>query len=119
MKKVLIFVAVFLNVQACDDIIEVVDISEKTVTVLAPKDQAVLNTGSVSFSWQPLEDAESYQVQVATPTFNEATQIVLDTIVTKTNISGTLEANNYEWRVKAKNSAYETAYVTQSFHVAE
>ena len=104
---------------ACDDIIEVVDISNETVTVLAPKDEVVLTVSDITFSWESLEEADSYHVQVATPTFSEATQIVLDTIVTETDISKTLGTNNYEWRIKAKNSGYETDYVTQKFSVTD
>ena len=95
------------------------DISDEQVTVLAPSNGAVLNPGSSTFSWEALEDAEHYQVQIAVPSFAEAVEIVTDTTVTTTNFSTTLEVNTYEWRIKAKNSNSETAYSTQNFSVEE
>lgn len=114
MGIILLVIWVFV---ACDDIIEVVDISDKTVAILAPTNGSVVDTTFVNFSWQALEDAETYRVQVATPSFNEAAQILLDTVVTKTDVSGQLNVNNFEWRVKAINSGYETSYATQHFSV--
>ena len=108
-----------IGFMACDDIIEVVDISNETVTILAPKDQVVLQASNVTFSWEPVQDAEMYHVQVATPSFDGASQIVLDTMVTKTNITKTLEVNDYEWRISAQNSDYATVYVTQGFSITD
>ena len=62
----------------CDDIIEVEDISNTTVIILAPTNNAVLNNTTLTFSWEPIESAETYQIQIATPTFDEALQIVVD-----------------------------------------
>jgi hypothetical protein len=117
MRNMGLFFLVILVFVACDDIIEVVDISDKTVAILAPTNGSVVHTTLVNFSWQALEDAETYRVQVVTPTFNEAAQILLDTIVTKTYVSGELNINDFEWRVKAVNSGYETPYTTQHFSV--
>lgn len=117
MKNVFLILVILICVMACDDIIEVVDISNETVSVLAPTNGSVVDTTFVNFSWQALEDAERYQVQVATPSFNAASQILLDTIVTNTYVSGQLNINEFEWRVKALNSGYETKYTTQNFSV--
>ena len=117
--KKLFLIFLFVGFIACDDIIEVVDISNETVTIIAPVNGSVIDTTRVNFTWKAMEEAETYHLQVATPTFNEATQIVLDTVVTKTEVSKTLNNNNYEWRIKAKNSGYETVYTTQSFSVTD
>lgn len=117
-RVVLLFILVFGFI-ACDDIIEVVDISNETVSIIAPTDKSVVDTTSVIFTWNPVEDAETYQVQVATPTFENAAQIVLDTIVTKTNFTKTMEPKIYEWRMRAKNSNYQTSYITTAFVVEE
>jgi hypothetical protein len=119
MKKTLLMLSFLLIVTACNDIIEVEDISNKTVTLLAPTNEAVLNITDLTFTWQTVEDAESYRIQIATPTFSEALQIVKDSTVTSASFSTSLEANSYEWRVRAENSAYETAFTTQSFAIEE
>jgi len=115
-KYVLCFLIVFL---ACEEIIEVEDISNKTVNVLAPADTATLTISTINFSWDTVADAEHYKLQIAEPNFEMANQIVLDTTVTVTNFSQTLEFGDYEWRIRAENSGYQTTYSTQSFTIEE
>ena len=118
MKKLLLILIVALTL-SCDDIIKVEDISNKTVTLLAPTNEAVLDTTDLIFSWQAVEDAQNYHIQIAIPSFAEALQIVKDSTVASTSFSTTLEANDYQWRVKAENSGFETPYTTQSFTIEE
>ena len=118
MKKLLIILLV-VCISSCDDIIEVQDISNETIVLLAPTDEAVLTTTQLTFSWEPIEDVESYQLQIATPTFEEALQIVQDSSLTGTSFTTTLENNMYQWRIRAINSGYQTEYATQSFSVEE
>ena len=117
MKKTVIFLLFFLGLMACDDIFEVTDISNNTVELLAPSDNVTLDTSALLFSWTALEDAESYHLQVAVPTFNDATQIIVDTLTSTLNYSTTLDNNTYQWRVRAENSGYQTNYTTQNFTV--
>lgn len=115
-KCVLCFLIVFF---ACEEIIEVEDISNKTVNVLAPTDTATLTITTISFSWDAVADAKQYKLQIAEPNFEMANQIVLDTTVTVTNFNQTLEFGDYEWRVRAENSGYQTVYSKQSFTIEE
>jgi len=119
MRKYLILICACLLIFACDDILEVEDISDKSVIVLAPSDDVVLNSNDLNFSWEPLEDVESYHLQVATPSFEAAAQIVLDTLITTTSYSATLDFNTYQWRIRAENSEYQTEYTIQSFTINE
>jgi len=116
LKYILCFLVVFL---ACEEIIEVEDISNKTVNVLAPTNTATLTVTSISFSWDAVADAEHYKLQIAEPNFEMTNQIVLDTTVTVTNFNQILELGDYEWRVRAENSDYQTTYSTQSFTIEE
>ena len=119
MKRVIVVLSIFIIVINCDDIIEVEDISNDNVTLLAPTNGTILNITDLTFTWQALEDAESYHIQIATPSFSEALQIVSDSIVTVLRFSTTLDANEYQWRVRAENSGYQTLYTTQSFTIEE
>ena len=119
MKKKLFILSVCIIATNCSEIIEVEDISSKTVTLIAPTNEAVLNISDLTFSWQTIEEAEAYRIQIATPTFENALQIVKDTTVSTTNFSTTLSTNSYEWRVRAENSGYETSYTKQSFSIEE
>ncbi|MAB49221.1 MAG: hypothetical protein CMC05_11385 [Flavobacteriaceae bacterium] len=118
MRYLKLLLAVILLV-SCEEIIEVVDISNENVVVLAPTDTSTLTITDINFSWEAVEDAEQYKLQIATPNFESANQIVLDTTITTTNFNQDLELGNYEWRVRAENSDYQTAYSTQSFTIEE
>jgi hypothetical protein len=117
MKKLIFIILFGVVILACDDIIEVEDISERTVTVLAPTDESILTITDVNFSWNDVEDSEQYRLQIATPDFETATQIVLDTTIVFTNFTKPLDLGNYEWRIRAENSGYQTAYTTQRFSI--
>ena len=103
----------------CDDIVEVVDISDRTVKILAPTNNSTIYITTVAFNWEALEDAENYRLQVATLTFENASQILVDTLLINTNYLKTLDTANYEWRIRAENSDYHTSYTTNSFVVKE
>ncbi|MCV6630363.1 MAG: hypothetical protein OIF50_10975, partial [Flavobacteriaceae bacterium] len=64
-----------------------------------------------------MADASLYQIQLATPNFEHAAQILIDSITEKNSYSKILTPNTYEWRVRALNSAYATAYTTNGFIV--
>lgn len=113
------FILTLLVMFSCDDIIEVEDISSSTITVLAPQEGSALTNSNVVFSWEGIEDVENYHIQIANPTFANAIEVIADSLVTNTSFSATLSTNNYEWRVRAENSGYQTAYTSQNFSVTE
>lgn len=126
MKKKLLLVSfiALTMVWGCEDILEVPDISNQTVPILAPGEGSILNTNAVGFNWQTIDDATTYRVQIATPNFENTTQVLLDSIITEdtlgkvnTRIDQNLFNGNYAWRVKALNSDYETVYTLSNFQV--
>ncbi len=117
MKRIALFISIVISIIACEDITEIEDISDKTVTILAPTNNAILDTLITTFTWEAIEDADNYYVQVATPNFEQATQIVIDTLLANTSYSKLLPANSYEWRVRAENSGYKTGYTQQHFSI--
>ncbi|WP_420603216.1 Ig-like domain-containing protein [Flagellimonas sp.] len=125
MNKFKIGLALILAISySCEDILEVPDISNQTVTVFAPLDNTVINDNAVNFNWDKVEDATSYRFQLAAPNFEAAQQLVLDSIFeldsldrVSTRIKQTLVNGNYAWRIKALNSDYQTAYTLSNFQV--
>lgn len=113
------FVLIFFSLMSCEQLIEVEDISNETVSVLAPSNNAALDTTVVSFSWEPLESAESYHLQIALPNFENTQMIVEDTLISSTNYTKSLEAGTYQWRIKALNFGYQTQYTTQNLTIEE
>jgi len=104
---------------SCEEIINEEDITARNMILLAPTTNSTIAAGAINFSWQTVNGAVEYNLQVATPSFANATQIVLDTTMSTTNFNYMLETNNYEWRVKALNSGYETGYTTNAFQIIE
>jgi len=114
--KYLLFAIIFSFV-SCEEILLVDDISKKEVTLIAPANNSLLSSSGVTFSWEAVESADKYQLQIAIPNFETPKQIVLDTTVTKNSYTQQLNIGKYEWRIRAINSAYETAYSKNSFEV--
>ncbi|MDA9316482.1 hypothetical protein N9Q58_01045 [Polaribacter sp.] len=113
-----IFVACFtvLLISKCEAIF-IEDISDETIVLLAPSNNVQIDSIEVQFNWKPLQDATTYEVQIAAPTFEAASQLVLDSIVSNTIISKSLDLGNYEWRVKGMNAEYSTNFTTNSFTI--
>ncbi|WP_222984560.1 hypothetical protein [Flagellimonas meishanensis] len=123
-RSVYILVGLALLIWSCEDILEVPDISDQTVPILAPTEGSVLTTNAVGFDWETVEDATAYNIQIATPDFENAVQLVLDSVVAvdslgnvATRIDQNLFNGNYQWRIKAFNSGFETGYTVNSFQV--
>ncbi|MCF6297912.1 MAG: hypothetical protein L3J08_08020 [Flavobacteriaceae bacterium] len=114
-----LFFGILLLLISCDDIIFEEDISNSYVKTLAPTSGTNVKAGTISFNWEWVNDATEYQIQIASPSFNDAAQIVLDSMTTNTVYTVDLTANSYEWRIRAKNSAFETSYFTNAFTVIE
>lgn len=119
MKNILLLLSVFSLMLSCSDITEVEDISNNHVLILAPTDNSVLIQSDITFSWNAIEDSDNYRIQISTPNFENATQILTDSLVTITNLSNVLPVGDYEWRVRAENSGYQTQFTTQSFSIEE
>ncbi|WP_340064286.1 hypothetical protein [Ascidiimonas aurantiaca] len=117
--RFLLILFIFIVSPSCDDIIEVPDISDKTVILLAPREGAVIRSNTTTFSWEPVEDADNYLLQVATPDFETASQILVDSTLSRTVFTAELLPGNYEWRLKARNSGFDTSYSAFKFMVSE
>ncbi len=116
MRKLFILLLIG-TIYSCDEIIEVTDISDENVSILAPTDATTITTGTINFNWNDINEANEYRIQIATPTFENATQIAVDSLVTSSAFSHLLEVGEYQWRVKALNSTFETDYTTNSLTV--
>ena len=115
MKKLsLVFLLLFIV--SCEAVF-VEDISADTIQILAPTANSQVSSGNITFNWQLLDEAEMYEIQIASPNFQNASQIFLDSVVIQNSIGKSLDAGEYQWRVKAMNSEYETEYSTVSFTV--
>lgn len=102
---------------SCEEILLEVDISDASVVLLAPANNVELPLNSILFDWEKVDDATAYEIQIATPNFDNAQQLSANTTDSITSYEISLNAGEYQWRVRAKNSSYETAYTKANFKV--
>jgi len=121
MKRVTITLLVIISLlsTSCEEILFEKDISLSTLNILAPKDSTIVRSTTILFNWTEVEGATSYQLQIATPSFEEASQIIVDTEVDENTYTEDLPKNNYEWRVRAKNSGYNGSFSFANFQVED
>ena len=94
------------------------DITEEQVTLLAPTDGAQIASNTVRFDWAELENVFNYEIQVVTPNFEAPEQFLVNEILDSiTFLEVPLGIDNYEWRVRGRNSGYESLYSTAAFDV--
>ncbi|BDW93466.1 hypothetical protein MACH07_22980 [Flagellimonas marinaquae] len=126
-KRIFVIGLFFLiGLSSCEDILEVPDISVEKVILLAPADGVVLDKNLLSLSWQHMEEAHGYHIQVATPDFENPAQLVLDSVLEKdslgyvpNHIDQNLADGMYTWRVNAFNSGFKTQFSTHSFQIID
>ncbi|WP_298140162.1 hypothetical protein [Flavobacterium sp.] len=108
---------ILFSLISCSEIVSEEDISDDTLLLTAPVNNAQFVSTSVTFSWEYLQDATKYELQIAKPNFAAPLQIVLDTIVTSNSFSFQLPVGQYQWRVKALNGSYSTLYARRDITI--
>ena len=103
---------------ACSDFIEE-DSENDQVELLGPADQITTETQTLTYWWESLKGASSYRLQIAKPNFSELVSLELDTLLSNTQFAHTLNPGEFEWRVRAENSAYQTVYTSRHITIEE
>jgi len=117
MKKInrVSIIAIALLLFSCDDVLEK-DITNDMVELISPKDYEEIESNVVTFKWNSLSDSDKYRVQI----FKTDKTKVLDSLITKTNLTYPLPLGEYRWRVRGENFAYQSSYSLQGdFSVIE
>lgn len=120
MKKINLYIIVLFGLfMSCEEVLFEEDLSDKKTILIAPSNEAKVENTSVTFSWEALDQATEYRLQLAQPSFENASQVVIDTTVKSTSFNAKLVKNTYQWRVRAQNSGSVTPYTAASFTVVE
>ena len=117
MLKKILFSTIFLALLSCEETLFEPDISEEAVNILAPLDGVAIRSEITRFSWSAVSGATAYRLQVATPNFENASQILVDTVVEQLSLEERLLSGQYQWRVRAENSGHQTAFTSALFTV--
>lgn len=136
MKKIIPIILILFSVFACDDIFEN-DISKDDVQVVAPRNNAMVQSGDISFCWRELIGATRYRITIVSPSFELASTLIADTIINTGLDSDTtfvwgdgreakgvkmvqnLSKGDYEWSICAFNSGYTSKEQTMKLTVEE
>ena len=111
MKKIIIGLGIIMWLIACEDIFEG-DFSDNPVRLLTPVDSTVTSDTTIRLSWEQVETATEYQLQIAQPRFDSLVRMVKDTITGSDGyqLSALKKGARYQWRVRAIGSNFVTPY---------
>ncbi|MCA6363625.1 MAG: hypothetical protein IM638_11360 [Bacteroidetes bacterium] len=94
-----------------------ISLSQQTVVVTNPIANASLQSGTVTFTWNPLTQADLYRIELR----NASTQAILDNLTVSTSAwtKTGLTDGSYQFRIRAENSTTSevTPYSTRSFTI--
>ncbi|TRX33720.1 hypothetical protein FNW52_14935 [Flavobacterium sp. ZT3R18] len=117
MKKInrVSLIAIALLLFSCDDILEK-NIINDMVELISPINFKETESNVVIFKWNSLTKVNKYRIQI----FKVDKIKILDTLITKTNLTYPLPQGEYQWRVRGENFAYQSSYSIQAdFSVIE
>lgn len=111
MQKInsILIVLILLLTYSCDDVLEE-DISNGVIRIASPLNNVVIYGNTVNFSWQTLDAADYYRIQIMESSQN----VILDSLISSPNFTHIMNTGDYRWRVKGENFAYQTQYTFPS-----
>lgn len=110
-----IFTLIYIT-SACGFIIEK-DLKTKSLNILSPSENDTIAQNYITFWWEDVEGATSYNLQIVKPSFTNITELILDTNVSDNKFFVNLPNGNYQWRIKAQNNNTSTQYYVRSLTV--
>lgn len=115
-NHIILVVILGITLGSCSDIFEK-DLAKESMVVYAPVDSTETYTLNHTFWWSELKGADSYNLQIVSPSFDAPSQWHLDSMTTATKYPFTLSPGSYQWRVRAENGSSETEYVVRALTV--
>lgn len=116
-KKYVGVLILAMMILSCEEILLEYDISQEDIILSAPSNEATLSPSDISFRWETLVGATSYEIQIARPDFVEPNQIYASELIEDNFFNLSIREGEYEWRVRGINSSYATAFSKGSFKV--
>ncbi|SKC59291.1 hypothetical protein [Ohtaekwangia koreensis] len=116
MNSRILFICMFFIGVSCEDILET-NISDDLVVLQLPADGFASSTANVTFWWNELEGASSYELLIVSPDYENPTSLVVDSLLTKNQFTMVLPIGRYQWCVKGVNEAYKTEFNCRSIEI--
>lgn len=120
MKKIINFTVILCCIGliiACTKDFIAKDIKNETVSIVAPADNLSTPNNAITFWWDELDGAETYNLQIVKPDFNSIIQLIVDTTLTGNKFNKILTPGTYQWRIKGINGGSSTVYTTRTLKV--
>ena len=105
--KIRIYIMLILIFLGCSDVF-VPDISGEIVGLISPPNNTVSTNRQYTFSWSAIPDADAYNLQIASPSFEALIFLELDTNISSTSFTYSLPSGEYEWSVVGFNEAFDS-----------
>lgn len=107
MKKITIntILLLVLVLVSCTDVFEE-DISFKSLDLMSPINNSIINSNYVQFQWAYLKGVQNYRVRVS----NSNSVIIQDTLVVENKYKMPISSGEYFWQARGENFAYNTPY---------
>lgn len=101
-------VILLLSILSCQDVLDL-DISNESVTLIAPGNGLVTDVQQHNFTWNEIDATSRYRLQIVQPKFSDIQFFIMDTVVVSQHFQTTLQDGDYEWTVAGINDNYESS----------
>lgn len=119
MKALLSFIIVSIFIISCSDFIEE-NISKDQVNLITPMNHLVTLDGNQTYTWEALDGATGYEIQIVSPSFDSVVSFIAKTdLGNTTRFDTSLLAGIYQWKLIAYNDAYESESEVYGFEILE
>ena len=100
---------------ACSDLL-VTEVADARIDLVVPVQGASVAAGSVRFAWDPVAGAQAYRLEIATPAFEGATDLLpVRAPLPSTERTIEVAPGTYQWRVTAVGQADEATSNIRAF----
>ncbi|OFX68957.1 MAG: hypothetical protein A2X12_05480 [Bacteroidetes bacterium GWE2_29_8] len=112
------FLCIFFFISSCKETgIEEPDLKDENIIINCPLNNLSTNMTNITFWWESIEYAEGYQIIIVYPNFTEIQKLIVDTNIVGNKFNITLSPGQYEWKIRAYNSASKTSFHTYQLNI--
>ena len=103
----------------CEEILFETDLSDEKVVLIDPEANAELTETNINFSWDRVEGATGYELQISTPDFEQNSAFAVDSLITDIAFQTNLPTGKHSWRVRAVSGNSRTPFAESAFTITE
>jgi len=105
----ILVIGVIFQLTSCEAIFER-NISSDSMTLIMPTNNDTASSNNIYFKWEELKGASHYNLQIVQPSFASIDAFILDSNIESTQFTFILPPGDYQFKIRAENSAYESLW---------